>query len=117
MTKKEKIQAVKDNSMGSIYSKDDVIKMLEDIDDTNVKVSMQDIERIVDDIFTSIDDELSNIRSIDCINESDIEFKITNGNYIEIQNLHIDFDHISTMINSAKDTAIDLLTDTLKLKS
>jgi len=118
MTRQEKIQAVKDNQMGSIYSKDDVIKMLEDIDDTSVIVSMQDIERIVDGIFISIDDALSTMRSNECFDQYDIEYTIRNGNQIEIDDLSIDFDHISTTIsNKCKDFTIDLLTDNLKLKS
>lgn len=116
MTRQEKIQAVKDNQMGSIYSKDDVIKMLEDIDDV-VGVSMQDIERIVDGIFISIDDALSTMRKDECIDKYNVEFSIRNGNEIEIDDLDIDFDHISSTIsNKCKDFAIDLLTDNLKLK-
>lgn len=118
MTRQEKIQAVKDNQMGTIYSKDDVIRMLEDIDDANVMVSMQDIERIVDGIFIRIDDALSTMRSNECFDQYNIEFSIRNGNEIEIDDLCIDFDHISSTIsNKCKDFAIDLLTDNLKLKS
>jgi len=116
MTKQEKIQAVKDNQMGSIYSKDDVIRMLEDIDDANVMVSMQDIERIVDDIFNRIDDELGNIRSSECFDRDSAEFTIRSGNIIEIDDLDIDFTHISTMLNKCRDNITDLLVDNLKLK-
>jgi len=117
MTKQDKIQAVKDNQMGSIYSKDDVIRMLEDIDDS-IGVSMQDIERIVDGIFISIDDALSTMRSNECFDQYNIEYTIRNGNQIEIDDLCIDFDHISSTIsNKCKDFTIDLLTDNLKLKS
>jgi hypothetical protein len=118
MTKQEKIQAVKDNQMGSIYSKDDVIKLLEDIDDSGSSgVSMQDIEQVVDDIFIAIDDQLSNIRSSDCFDSDIAEFTIRGGNVIEIENLDIDFDHISTIINGCKDYAIDSLVDKLKLNT
>lgn len=117
MTRQDKIQAVKDNQMGSIYSKDDVIRMLEDIDDSNVMVSMQDIERIVDDIFIRIDDVIGKMRSRDYFDETSVEFRIGCGNVIEIDDLSIDFDHVSTMVSSVKDSAIDLLTDKLKLKS
>jgi hypothetical protein len=117
MTKQDKIQAVKDNQMSSIYSKDDVIRMLEDIDDS-IGVSMQDIERIVDGIFISIDDALSTMRSNECFDQYNIEYTIRNGNQIEIDDLCIDFDHISSTIsNKCKDFTIDLLTDNLKLKS
>ena len=117
MTKQEKIQAVKDNQLGTIYSKDDVIRLLEDIEDSNpMGVSMQDIEKIVDEILICIDDALSNIRSIECYDVDNAEFSIYDGNKIQLDDLDIDFDHISTMVGKSRDTITDLLTDNLKLK-
>ena len=117
MTRQDKIQAVKDNQMGSIYSKDDVIKMLEDIDDV-VGVSRLDVDTIVDDIFICIDDALSNMRSRDFLDTSNAEFTIRNGNEIEVDDLDINFDTISAMItDKCAHTITTLLDNKFKIKS
>ena len=119
MTTKEMLDAVEGNDLSSIYSKSDVIKLLKRIDDTGsgVDITSAQIEKLRDAIFLIIDDALSNIRSMDCVDTGQISFDIQNGNEIYVDDVEVDFDYIAENVRrKTTDEIYTLLENDLKCK-
>jgi hypothetical protein len=94
------------NSFPSIYSKDDVISILEGLKDnadstfTPDKQKLKDVlENVIQRVARNFDEDLI----------SDVEFRIEYGNTIEIDSCSIDTDSISSTMYEAVEEAIDEL--------
>lgn len=76
------------NQYATMYTKEDVLRLLDDIDDKSVKLTQSKIDEIKESIRGAIENiEKDNI----C---SDFEFDITNGNEIEVSDYSFDNDSI-----------------------
>lgn len=120
MTKKEMLEAIEGNELSSIYSKSDVIKLLKRIDDTDgvVNITPTQIDKIRDDIFIIIDDALSDIRSMDCVDTGNMSFDLQNGNEIYVDDVDVNFDYIAENVRiKTSDNIYTLLENNLKPKS
>jgi uncharacterized linocin/CFP29 family protein len=86
MKKAEVIKAVKSN-ISSIYTKDDVLALINSLEDSSPYVSQ---EKLNECIRKSIENTLGNMSCSDVVDCSTAEFDIQNGN--EINLTHVDFD-------------------------
>ena len=81
------------NAPGSIFTKDDVVKLLESIQLADEKssptLSAEKLEELVESINSRIKDELENTDADDLVDYSSVEFTI-NSNYIELDSISTD---------------------------
>jgi hypothetical protein len=75
------------NSESSIFSKDDVVRLIESMDETN-NITVTDIGAAIDKV---VDD--FGRRNNDLIDKSTAEFNL-NGNEIELEDVDLDLDYI-----------------------
>ena len=94
------------NSFPSIYSKDDVISILEGLKD-HVNDSFAPDKQKLKDVLENVIQRASNNFDEDLI--SDPSFTIEYGNTIELDGCNIDTDTISSTIYEAVEEAIDEL--------
>jgi hypothetical protein len=87
MKKLEVIQTV-ESSVSSIYSREDVIKIINMIDDSR-KISVTDINRAIDNVIDSLERD-----TCDAIDYSSAEFTIGYDSRIEVDSINLNFDYI-----------------------
>ena len=86
--KKELVLQSVQNSVSSIFSKEDVINLINSVDGGGRKISTQDIQRAIDQTI----DWLENSRElVDCDNA---EFEIRYNNQLEVTEVPVNFDEI-----------------------
>jgi len=94
------------NSFPSIYSKDDVISILEGLKDSADRTFAPDTKKLKD-VLENVIQRASNNFDKDLV--SDLSFTIEYGNTIELDDCSIDTDCISSTIYEAVEEAIDEL--------
>ena len=110
MKKQEAIELV-NKGIGSIYSKEDVINLINQIEDTQVETPSFDGEPIVkavmdmwnqnvQDIFNNL---YSNINSEAIINKNDCEFDFENGNEVVLYEVSFNEYEIEDCIDRCRD--------------
>lgn len=88
-TKQETLELI-ENNLSSIFSKDDVIKLINDLqDDDNSNVNYNCVEDIIHELKQ---DQCS------MYNDYGAEFSINNYNEIQVENIDINWDYISECI-------------------
>ena len=88
MTKELVLQSVQ-NSVSSIFTKEDVIKLINSVEGSSRKVTTNDIQRAIDETMDWIE---SNSR--DVVDLENAEFELVWGNKIECTDVPINFDEI-----------------------
>jgi len=87
---KENAVAQVQSSISSIFSKEDVINLINSIEvGSSIKITPIDIARAIDKTVDSLERN-----SQDLLNYTDIEFSISYDNRIEVDNVGLDFDYI-----------------------
>ena len=92
------------NAFPSIYSKDDVISILEGLKDSGDSTFAPDKQKLKD-VLENVIQRASNNFDKDLV--SDLSFMIEYGNTIELDDCSIDTDNISSTIYEAVEEAID----------
>lgn len=88
MKKLEVLQSI-EGSVSSIFSREDVIKIINMIDENSVRrITTQDIERAIDNVINSLERDIE-----DVVDYTQVEFNINYDNRIEVESvgLHIDY--------------------------
>lgn len=106
MTKSEVISNV-NKSLSSIYSKDDVLKMLNELSDNN----SIDKEKLLDKIRDAVENAVDNLDKDDIIDEDSCSFEIKNNNEVTLENVDIETKKIISNIMIDVESAIDEFVD------
>jgi len=85
-------EAVQEN-VSSIFTKDDVLELLRNIEQTSPNISDETKESIISDIMQSLEYEADNF-----IDKDSISLEIDSNNYVSIDRADIDFDVIKNVI-------------------
>jgi hypothetical protein len=86
---KENVISSVQSSVSSIFSKEDVINLINSIQEEGRKISVNDIQRAIDNVVCSLENNEDEI-----VDRDSIEFSVNYDNRIEVDNLRINFDYI-----------------------
>ena len=86
---KENVISSVQNSVSSIFSKEDVINLINSIQEEGRKISVNDIQRAIDNVVCSLENNEDEV-----VDRDSIEFGISYDNRIEVESLRINFDYI-----------------------
>jgi hypothetical protein len=90
MTKQEAIATI-NASFPSIWSKDDVLQLINKIDEGTGSFNS---EKLIDKIREAVDNAINNMSNDEVVDVSSTEFSIRNGNEIEIDSIGINTNEI-----------------------
>jgi hypothetical protein len=85
-------EAVQEN-VSSIFTKDDVLELLRNIEQTSPNISDETKESIISDIMQSLEYESDNF-----IEKDSIRLEIDSNNYVSVDYVDIDFDVIKNVV-------------------
>jgi hypothetical protein len=85
MTKQQAIEKIQ-NSFPSIWSREDVLTLVNQIDATDTNL---DLDNLNDKIREAVDNAVNNMSNDEIVDISTCEFSIRNGNEIEIDSIGI----------------------------
>jgi hypothetical protein len=89
MTKEFVLQLV-ENSASSIFSREDVIKLINSVDEgSGRKITTNDIERAIDKVISWADNNESDVVDFDSV-----EFELTYDNRIEVTNVPLQLENL-----------------------
>jgi hypothetical protein len=87
--KKELVLQSVQNSVSSIFSKEDVIKLINSVEGGGRVISVDDIERAIDKVISWVDNNESDIVDFDSV-----EFEISYNNRIEVTNVPLQLENL-----------------------
>ena len=90
MTKQEAIATI-NASFPSIWSKDDVLQLINKIDEGTAGF---DSDKLIDKIREAVDNAINNMSNDEIVDVSSTEFVIRNGNEIEVDSIGINTNDI-----------------------
>jgi uncharacterized protein (UPF0335 family) len=101
-----------ENAFPSIYTKDDVVKLLNSIEietpKSGFKVTKEQIEELVENIESRLERNANNLSTEDVVDMSSAEFSIGYGNCIELDSIDINSSDItSEMMSGVQDVIED----------
>jgi hypothetical protein len=103
MTKQEAINTI-NASFPSIWSKDDVLQLINKIDEGEGSI---DKDKLLDKIREAVDNAVNGLSNDEIVDISSCEFEIRNGNEIEIDSIGINTNDIIDQVMSDVESAID----------
>jgi len=98
---KENAVAQVQSSVSSIFSKEDVLFLINSIE-VKKGISPQDIERVVDKIINSLENN-----SDDIVCKDDCEFEISYNNRLEVTEVPINFDYIREALEAMQAALVE----------
>ena len=104
MTKQEAINQVTE-AFPSIWSREDVLRVLNEIEDTSTKSF--DAEKLIEKIKDAVESVVERMNYDDIVDTSNCEFSIRHGNVIEIDDVSINKDDIIIEVMRDVSLAID----------
>ena len=87
--KKEFVLQLVENSASSIFSREDVIKLINSVEGGGRVISVDDIERAIDKVIIWADNNESDIVDFDSV-----EFEISYNNRIEVTNVPLQLENL-----------------------
>ena len=95
-------------SRGSLFTKDDVLSLLDDISETG-NVSVEKLKDIRTKIIKTIAAQIENLDENRIVDTSNARFEISNGNEIEVEEntVSIDTDYLISEMKDIVDEAFD----------
>ncbi len=88
-----------ESSASSIFTKEDVIKLLNSIDlESTSATSADDID--VDELIDRVQTLIGNYDTSDIVNYEDVELSINCDHRIEIDNINVDMDELNTDVTA-----------------
>jgi transcriptional regulator NrdR family protein len=102
MTKQQAIDTI-NASFPSIWSKDDVLQLINKIDEGTASF---DKDKLMDKIHDAIENAINGMSNDEILDTSECEFEIRNGNEIEIDSIGINTDDI---VNAVMDNVADAI--------
>ena len=87
--KKEFVLQLVENSASSIFSREDVIKLINSIEGGGRVISVNDIERAIENVISWADNNESDVVDFDSV-----EFEISYNNRIEVTNVPLQLENL-----------------------
>jgi predicted unusual protein kinase regulating ubiquinone biosynthesis (AarF/ABC1/UbiB family) len=87
------------NSVSSIFSKEDVIALINSIDESNFDVKL--ISRKLQDLQSTISYEFQNLNSDEVVDYYSVEFSIGYQNRIEVEDMNINIERLTEIVEGA----------------
>lgn len=87
--KKEFVLQLVENSASSIFSREDVIKLINSIEGGGRVVSVDDIQRAIDNVISWADNNESDVVDFDSV-----EFELSYDNRIEVSNVPLQLENL-----------------------
>jgi len=100
MNKNQTIELLK-QQMPGFYSVDQVIKLIEDIEESSTTIPDDTIRELIDAVTETINTTLNEIDSSDVVDYDSAEFNIEYDNKLELERVDIDTDNIADTLNAA----------------
>ena len=96
------------NAFPSIYTKDDVIKLLESIEiqQSSGKLSNEQIEELTQSIQEKVSRAIRNFDTGDIVDNSTAEFSIGYSNILELDSVDVDLDNLNDEIESTIESTV-----------
>jgi Txe/YoeB family toxin of Txe-Axe toxin-antitoxin module len=98
----------------SIYTKDDVIKLIDELQNEVTKQPQTDIatlEKLKQNLLAALERKIDNIDSSDVVDYDSVDLMISYRNQVEIESIDVNcstlFDEISTVVNDEFDDYIE----------
>jgi hypothetical protein len=104
--KKQEVISKVNESLGSLFTKDDVVKVIDMLDeggaqDSERMYSRDQVERMINDLAANIRENFENIDSTDIVSEDDIELSLS-GMHLEIDSIDVNTRPMYEAIESAR---------------
>ena len=110
MTKQEAINTI-NASFPSIWSKDDVLQLINKIDENEVDesnfVGFVDKDKLTKKIREAVDNAISGMNTDEIVDVSTCEFSIRNGNEVELDSVDVNSSNIIDTVIADVEEAID----------
>lgn len=103
MTKQEAINTI-NASFPSIWSKDDVLQLINKIDEGTASF---DKDKLMDKIHDAIENAINGMSNDEILDQSECEFSVRNGNEIEIESIGVNTSDIVDAVSHDIAEAID----------
>ena len=87
--KKEFVLQLVENSASSIFTREDVIKLINSVEGEGRKISVDDIERAIDNVISWADNNESDVVDFDSV-----EFELAYNNKIEVTNVPLQLENL-----------------------
>lgn len=97
--KKVNVLEVVQNSVSSIFSKEDVIALINSIEESNFDVKL--ISRKLQDLQNTISYEFQNLGSDEVVDYDSVEFSIGYQNRIEVEDMNINIERLTEIVEGA----------------
>ena len=97
--KKVNVLEVVQNSVSSIFSKEDVIALINSIEESNFDVKL--ISRKLQDLQSTISYEFQNLNSDEVVDYDSVEFSIGYQNRIEVEDMNINIERLTEIVEGA----------------
>ncbi len=108
MKKHEMIEQIQNNNLGSIYSKDDVVRLLEQIEPEKAEVTVND--KVIRTITEGIMNLLERMDSAELVDFCSASFSLDYNNTVELES-------IDTQIELDKESIHYIITEAFKVEN
>lgn len=112
MTKQQAIDTI-NASFPSIWSKEDVLQLINKIDEGTASF---DKDKLMDKIHDAIENAINGMSNDDILDTSECEFEIRNGNEIQIESIGVNTSEIVDEVSREIGEAIDEFIEELEEK-
>lgn len=94
-----------ESSFPSIYSKEDVVKLLTEIDSRlEEETGTVDLEKFKEQFLETFARDLDSPRNSELVDMDSAEFDISRGNVLELTSVDVDYDRIAEIAENAFDS-------------
>jgi hypothetical protein len=83
---KEKVISSVQNSVSSIFSKEDVINLINSVEAGGRTITVTDIECVIDTVMNYLENEVDNL-----VDKDSCEFEISYNNQLQVTDIPVDF--------------------------
>ncbi len=102
------IEQIQNNNLGSIYSKDDVVRLLEQIEPEKAEVTVND--KVIRTITEGIMNRLERMDSVELVDFGSASFSLDYNNTVELES-------IDTQIELDKESIHYIITEAFKVEN
>ena len=98
--KKENVLQSVQNSVSSIFTKDDVLNLISSIEQEQQTNQVYDLIKKLQDLQETISYNLQNLNSDDVVDYDSVEFSISYNNRIEVDCMNINVDNLTEVVEN-----------------
>ena len=109
--KKENVLQSVQNSVSSIFTKDDVLNLISSIEQEQQTNQVYDLIKKLQDLQETISYNLQNLNSDDVVDYDSVEFSISYNNRIEVDCMNINVDNLTEIVENGIGELIEELRD------